>query len=61
MLVVYNNVGNINVFEGSEYQFFCWVIKVSIENKDFDYSFVDLSDAKNYINKHCSNLDLIEL
>ncbi len=35
------------------------VSKIVIENEDFDFSIIGLSDAKEYIEDYCDNLDLL--
>lgn len=36
-----------------------FVNKIRIENEDFDFSILGISDAKEYIEEYCSNLDLL--
>ena len=36
-----------------------FVNKIRIENEDFDFSVLGISDAKEYIEDYCSNLDLV--
>ena len=33
---------------------------IRIENEDFDFSILGISDAKEYIEEYCSNLDLLD-
>jgi hypothetical protein len=35
------------------------VSKIVIENEDFDFSILGISDAKEYIEDYCDNLDLV--
>ena len=35
------------------------VSKIVIENEDFDFSVLGISDAKEYIEDYCDNLDLL--
>lgn len=35
------------------------VNQIRIENEDFDFSFLGISDVKEYIEDYCSNLDLV--
>lgn len=35
------------------------VNQIRIENEDFDFSFLGISDVKEYIEDYCSNLDLL--
>lgn len=58
MVVVYNNVENKNVFEGTESQFIDFMKLIVIENEDFDFSIIGLSDAIEYLEDYCSNLEL---
>jgi hypothetical protein len=58
MVVVYNNVENKNVFEGTESQFIDFMKSIVIENEDFDFSIIGLSDAIEYLEDYCSNLEL---
>ena len=36
-----------------------FVNQIRIENEDFDFSFLGISDVKEYIEDYCSNLDLV--
>ena len=36
-----------------------FVNEIRIENEDFDFSILGISDAKEYIEDYCSNLDLV--
>jgi hypothetical protein len=57
-MVVYNNVEDKNVFEGNESQFIDFMKKIVIENEDYDFSIIGLSDAIEYLEDYCSNLEL---
>ena len=35
------------------------VRNIAVENEDFDFSILGISDAKEYIEEYCSNLDLV--
>ncbi len=35
------------------------VRNIAVENEDFDFSILGISDAKEYIEEYCSNLDLL--
>ena len=37
-----------------------FVNKIRIENEDFDFSILGISDAKEYIEEYCDNLDLLD-
>ena len=58
-MVVYNNVEDKNVFEGNESQFIDFMKKIVIENEDYDFSIIGLSNAIEYLKNYCSNLKLI--
>ncbi len=58
IMVVYNNVESKNVFEGNESQFIDFMRKIVIENEDYDFSIIGLSDAIEYLENYCSNLEI---
>jgi len=62
MVVVYNNVEDKNVFEGTENQFIDFMRLIVIENEDFNFSIIGLSDGIEYLEDYCQNLkfDLVE-
>jgi hypothetical protein len=57
-MVVYNNVEDKNVFEGNENEFINFMRKIVIENEDYDFSIIGLSDAIEYLEDYCSNLEI---
>jgi hypothetical protein len=57
-MVVYNNIEDKNVFNGNENQFINFIKKIVIENEDFDFLIIGLSDANEYLENYCSNLEL---
>jgi len=57
-MIVYNNVEDKNIFEGNESQFIDFIKKIVIENEDYDFSIIGLSDAIEYLKDYCSNLKL---
>lgn len=59
MFVVKNNIDEKTVFSGNEREFISFVKKVVIENEDFDYSVLGVSDATEYIENYCDNLVLL--
>ena len=59
MITVYNNVEDINIFDGNENEFIDFTRMIAIENEDYDFSILGISDAKEYIEEYCGNLDLI--
>ena len=59
IMVVYNNVEDKNVFEGNESQFIDFMKKIVIENEDYYFSIISLSNAIEYLKNYCSNLKFI--
>ena len=58
---VYNNVEDKVIFESqSETEIIDFANTIRIENEDFDFSIIGMSDAKEYIMEYCDNLNLIE-
>ena len=57
-MIVYNNVEDKNIFEGNESQFIDFIKKIVVENEDYDFSIIGLSDAIEYLEDYCSNLKL---
>jgi hypothetical protein len=57
-MVVYNNIEDKNIFEGNESQFIDFMKKIVIENEDYDFSIIGLSDAIEYLEDYCSNLKI---
>jgi hypothetical protein len=57
-MIVYNNIEDKNIFEGNENQFIDFMKKIVVENEDFDFSIIGLSDAIEYLEDYCSNLEL---
>ena len=60
MYTVFNTVEGITVFTGNEREFIDFVKRIIIENEDFDFSVLGSSDAKEYIEDFCGNLEYIE-
>ena len=58
MYKVYNNVEGKTVFSGTNREFVVFAELIAIENEDFGYSILGLSDAIEYIEDYCDNLDL---
>ena len=58
-MVVYNNVENKNVFEGTESELIDFVKKIVVENEDYEFSVIGISDAMEYLEDFCPNLKLI--
>jgi hypothetical protein len=57
-MIVYNNIEDKNIFEGNESQFIDFMKKIVIENEDYDFSIIGLSDAIEYLEDYCSNLEI---
>jgi hypothetical protein len=57
-MLVYNNIEEKNVFEGNESQFIDFMKKIVIENEDYHFSIICLSDTIEYLKNYCSNLEL---
>jgi len=57
-MIVYNNIEDKNVFEGNKSQFIDFIKKIVVENEDYDFSIIGLSDAIEYLKDYCSNLEL---
>ena len=59
MIEVFNTVEDITVFSGNEIDLLEFMRKISIENEDFNFSFIDMSDVERYM-QYCDNLKLIQ-
>jgi hypothetical protein len=59
MIEVFNTVENTTVFSGNEIDLLEFIRKISIENGDFNFSFIDMSDVERYM-QYCDNLKLIQ-
>lgn len=55
---IYNILENKTIFYGNQYDFIEFVKKIIIENENYDYSVIGLTDAIEYIEQYCSNLTL---
>lgn len=60
MYTIHNTLDDKIIFEGSENDFIHFVKKIAVENEDFDYSVLGVSDAIEYIEDYCDNLELTE-
>jgi hypothetical protein len=60
MYSLVNNIENkiINL-SSDDAELINFVNKIRIENEDFDFSILGISDAKEYIEDYCHNLDLL--
>lgn len=59
MYKIYNNVEDKIVFNGNEREFIEFMNTIRDENGDVDYSILGVSDAIEYVEDYCGNLDLI--
>ena len=59
MFTVNNSIEEKIVFNGNESEFISFVEAIVIENKDYNYSVLGVSDAIEYIEDYCENLELI--
>lgn len=60
MYKILNNVENKIIFESSnDLEFIEFVRKIVIENEDYDFSVLGVSDAEEYIEEYCDNLELL--
>jgi hypothetical protein len=60
MYSLVNNVENKVIANlTSDAQLLTQVRAIAIENEDFDFSFIGISDVKEYIEDYCDNLDLL--
>jgi hypothetical protein len=58
---VYNNVEDKVIFQSQiETEIIDFANMIRIENEDFDFSIIGMSDVKEYIMEYCDNLNLIE-
>ena len=59
MYKVHNSVEDKTIFIGNEREFIEFMNIIKNENQDFDYSIIGISDAIEYVEDYCGNLDLI--
>lgn len=59
MYKVFNHLENKVIFSGNESEFINFMKKIVIENEDFDFSIIGVSDAKEYLEVYCDNLNLV--
>ena len=60
MYSLVNNIeGKVIANLTSDAQLLTKVRAIAIENEDFDFSFLGVSDVKEYIEDYCDNLDLL--
>ena len=58
MYEIYNNIDDIIIFVGNEKEFIDFVKLIVIENEQEDFSILGVSDAVDYIENYCDNLNL---
>jgi len=59
MFQVFNNLEQKFIFEGNESQLIDFTQLIVKDNQDENISILGLSDAVEYIEEYCDNLDLI--
>ena len=60
MYTIVNNIeSKIINLSSDDTELINFVNKIRIENEDFDFSILGISDAKEYIEEYCHNLDLV--
>ena len=60
MYKIYHNIdGEKITVLNSDLEFIEFMRKIAIENLDFDFSILGVSDAMEYLDDYCENLDLI--
>ena len=58
MYKIYNNVEDKYIFNGSERELIDFTKEIINENGDTEYSVLGISDAIEYIEDYCDNLDI---
>lgn len=58
MHTIFNVIEDKVIFEGNTNEFLCFANKIRVENEDYDFSILGLSDAVEYIEDYCPNLIL---
>ena len=56
---IHNNVEDKVIFNGNQREFIGFMDAIKNENGDIDYSIIGISDAIEYLEDYCGNLDLI--
>jgi hypothetical protein len=59
MYTIKNIIEDKVIFTGDTNEFLRFVDSIRIENEDYDFSILGESDAREYIEDCCSNLELI--
>ena len=62
MYTIVNNIENkiIARLSSNDAELINKVNEIRIENEDFDFSILGISDAKEYIEEYCHNLELLD-
>jgi hypothetical protein len=58
MYTIHNNVEDKVIFTGNTNEFLRFVDGIRIENEDYDFSILGVSDALEYIEDYCDNLSV---
>jgi len=58
MYRIYNNIEDKNIFDGNSTDLISFVKKIVLENEDYNFSILGVSDAIEYIEDFCENLDI---
>jgi len=61
MYEIYNNVEDKIIFKGNGTELINFTEKIVIENEDINFSILGISDAVEYIEDYCGNLELRNL
>jgi len=59
MVTIKNIIEDKIIFKGNEIDFIKFMNEIRIENEDYDFSMLGISDAKEYLDDYCANLELI--
>jgi len=59
MVTIKNIIEDKIIFKGNEIDFIKFMNEIRIENEDYDFSILGISDAKEYLDDYCANLELI--
>jgi hypothetical protein len=59
-MYIVTNIDNIKKTFANDIELIEYVRKIAIENEDFDYSILGISDAIEYLEEYCPNLTLEE-
>lgn len=60
MYKIFHNIdGEKTTTLNSDSEFIDFMKSIAIENEDFDFSIIGISDAKEYLEDYCENLTLL--